>query len=55
MSFANAQNLLRLAQMAASRRVGVNLEDICARFDISHRPADDGGTGSHLCKCHDDG
>lgn len=39
MSFAKAQDLLRLAQMAASRRGGVSLEDICAEFDVSHRTA----------------
>jgi predicted DNA-binding transcriptional regulator YafY len=39
MSFAKAQDLLRLAQMAASRRVGVSLEDICAEFGVSHRTA----------------
>lgn len=39
MSFAKGQDLLRLAQMAASRRGGVSLEDICAEFDVSHRTA----------------
>lgn len=39
MSFAKAQDLLRLAQMAASRRGGVCLEDICAEFGVSHRTA----------------
>jgi predicted DNA-binding transcriptional regulator YafY len=39
MSFAKAQDLLRLAQLAASRRGGVSLEDICAEFDVSHRTA----------------
>lgn len=39
MSFAKAQDLLRLAQMAASRRGGVSLEEICAEFDVSHRTA----------------
>jgi predicted DNA-binding transcriptional regulator YafY len=39
MSFAKAQDLIRLAQMAASRRGGVSLEDICAEFDVSHRTA----------------
>lgn len=39
MSFAKAQDLLRLAQMAASRRGGVSLEDICAEFGVSHRTA----------------
>ncbi len=39
MSFAKAQDLLRLAQMAAARRGGVSLEDICIEFDVSHRTA----------------
>ena len=39
MSFAKAQDLLRLAQMAASRRGGVSLEDICTEFGVSHRTA----------------
>ncbi|MCY0146832.1 WYL domain-containing protein [Hoeflea sp. G2-23] len=39
MSFAMAQDLLRLAQMAASRRGGVSLEGICTVFDVSHRTA----------------
>ena len=39
MSFTKAQDLIRLAQMAASRRRGVSLEDICAEFDVSHRTA----------------
>ena len=39
MSFSKAQDLLRLAQMAASRRGGVSLEDICTEFRVSHRTA----------------
>ena len=39
MSFAKAQDLLRLAEMAVSRRGGVSLEDICGEFDVSHRTA----------------
>lgn len=39
MSFTKAQDLLRLAQMAASRRGGVSLEDICTEFGVSHRTA----------------
>ena len=39
MSFSKAQDLLRLAQMAASRRAGVSLEDICVEFGVSHRTA----------------
>lgn len=39
MSFAKAQDLLRLAQIAASRRGGVSLEDICTEFGVSHRTA----------------
>lgn len=39
MSFSKAQDLIRLAQMAATRRNGVSLDDICAEFNISHRTA----------------
>lgn len=39
MSFAKAQDLIRLAQMAAARRYGISLEDICTEFDVSHRTA----------------
>jgi predicted DNA-binding transcriptional regulator YafY len=39
MSFAKAQDLLRLAQMAASRRQGVSLDEICSEFGVSHRTA----------------
>ncbi len=39
MSFAKAQDLLRLAQMAASRRGGVCLEDIRTEFGVSRRRA----------------
>lgn len=39
MSFSKAQDLLRLAQMAAVRRMGVSLEDIRAEFRVSHRTA----------------
>jgi predicted DNA-binding transcriptional regulator YafY len=39
MSFAKAQDLLRLAQIAASRRGGISLEEICAEFGVSHRTA----------------
>ena len=39
MSFSKAQDLLRLAQMAASRRGGVSLDDICVEFGVSHRTA----------------
>ncbi|RWC29986.1 WYL domain-containing protein [Mesorhizobium sp. M8A.F.Ca.ET.207.01.1.1] len=39
MSFAKAQDLLRLAQIAASRRGGICLEEICSEFGISHRTA----------------
>ncbi|GEQ99337.1 hypothetical protein JCM17844_29740 [Iodidimonas gelatinilytica] len=34
LSFAKAQDLLRLTQIAASRWGGVSLEDICAGYDI---------------------
>lgn len=39
MSFSKAQDLIRLAQMAAARRAGVSLEDICDEFGVSHRTA----------------
>ena len=39
MSFSKAQDLVRLAHMAASRRHGVSLDDIRAEFDVSHRTA----------------
>lgn len=39
MSFNKAQDLIRLAQMAATRRNGMCLDDICAEFDVSHRTA----------------
>ncbi len=39
MSFSKAQDLIRLAQMAAARRGGVSLDDIIAEFDVSHRTA----------------
>ena len=39
MSFSKAQDLIRLAQMAAARRGGVTLDDIRAEFAISHRTA----------------
>lgn len=39
MSFSKAQDLLRLAHIAASRRGGICLADICDEFDISRRTA----------------
>ena len=39
MSFSKAQDLIRLAQMAAARRGGVSLEEIVAEFSVSHRTA----------------
>lgn len=39
MSFAKAQDLIRLARMAASRRGGIGLEEICEAFGVSHRTA----------------
>ena len=39
MSFAKAEKLLDLATFAASRRQGVTLDDIVARYDISLRTA----------------
>lgn len=39
MSFAKAMDLVALAQMAAARRRGVSLADICETFGVSHRTA----------------
>lgn len=39
MSFAKAHDLFRLARMAAARRVGISLDEICEEFDVSHRTA----------------
>ncbi|MBY5462066.1 helix-turn-helix transcriptional regulator [Rhizobium leguminosarum] len=39
MSFSKAQDLIRLAQLAAARRGGISLEEICAEFRVSHRTA----------------
>ena len=39
MSFSKAQDLIRLAQMAAARRGGISLDDICQEFAVSHRTA----------------
>lgn len=39
MSFSKAQDLIRLAQMAAARYGGISLEDICEEFGVSHRTA----------------
>lgn len=39
MSFAKARDLLRLAQIAAARRGGIGLEEICTEFGVSHRTA----------------
>lgn len=47
LSFAKAQDLLRLAQIAASRRAGVSLEEICVEFDVSHR------TAQRMTEAHD--
>ncbi|MBN9433612.1 MAG: WYL domain-containing protein [Bosea sp.] len=39
MSFSKAQDLIRLAQLAAARRIGISLEEIVAEFRVSHRTA----------------
>ena len=39
MSFSKAQDLIRLARLAASRRSGISLDEICKEFGISHRTA----------------
>ena len=39
MSFSKAQDLIRLAQLAAARRSGISLEEIILVFEVSHRTA----------------
>jgi len=39
MSFSKAVDLVRLARMAAVRRHGITLQDICDEFHVSHRTA----------------
>lgn len=39
MSLSKAQDMIRLAQMAAARRTGISLEEICTEFGVSHRTA----------------
>lgn len=39
MSFSKAQDLIRLARFAATRRRGISLEEICEEFGVSHRTA----------------
>ena len=39
MSFAKAQDLIRLARLAATRRTGIGLDEICEEFGVSHRTA----------------
>lgn len=39
MSFSKAQDLIRLARLAATRRRGISLEEICEEFGVSHRTA----------------
>ena len=39
MSFSKAEQLLQLATLASSRRLGVTLEDISETFSVSHRTA----------------
>ena len=39
MSFAKAEDLLRLALMAAGRQMGVSLAEIAEAFACSHRTA----------------
>jgi predicted DNA-binding transcriptional regulator YafY len=39
MSFWKAQELIRLAKIAATRRGGVSLDEICTEFRIAHRTA----------------
>lgn len=39
MSFSKAQDLIRLARLAATRRRGISLEEISEEFGVSHRTA----------------
>lgn len=39
MPFSKAQDLVRLAQLAGARRIGIGLEEICEEFAVSHRTA----------------
>ncbi|CAN7357473.1 helix-turn-helix transcriptional regulator [Rhizobium sp. LjRoot258] len=39
MSLSKAQDLIRLARLAATRRIGISLEEICEEFDVAHRTA----------------
>lgn len=39
MSFSKAQDLIRLARLAATRRTGIGLDEICVEFAVSHRTA----------------
>jgi predicted DNA-binding transcriptional regulator YafY len=39
MSFSKAQDLIRLARLAATRRTGIGLDEICEEFAVSHRTA----------------
>ncbi|MGH0343922.1 helix-turn-helix transcriptional regulator [Sinorhizobium meliloti] len=39
MMFSKAQDLIRLARLAATRRTGIGLNEICEEFAVSHRTA----------------
>ncbi|WP_337352941.1 HTH domain-containing protein [Phyllobacterium sp. CCNWLW109] len=39
MSFSKSQDLIRLAQLGATRRTGISLDEICEQFAVSHRTA----------------
>lgn len=39
MSFSKALDLIRLARLAAMRRGGISLEEICEEFGVAHRTA----------------
>ena len=39
MSFSKAEQLIQLATLVSSRRLGMTLEDVCEEFGISHRTA----------------
>jgi len=39
MSHSKAQDLIRLARLAATRRAGICLDEICEEFAVSHRTA----------------
>lgn len=51
MSFSKALDLIRLARLAAMRRGGISLEEICEEFGVAHRTAQrmTDALGNKLC------